>query len=44
MDEDTIAAEEESQVNSSRQETRQALLKAAELEAQLLKLKNQMSE
>lgn len=43
MDEDTIAAEEEWQVNKCREQTQQYLLEAAELEAELLKLKNQLS-
>ena len=42
MDEDTIAAEEEWQVNESKEKTKQAMLEAAELEAELLKRKNQL--
>lgn len=42
MDEDTIAAEEEWQVTASKEQTRQCMKQVAELEAELLKLKNQM--
>jgi len=42
MDEDTIAAEEEAQVASSKEQTQQCMLEAAKLEAELLKLKNQL--
>lgn len=41
MDEDTIAAEEEWQVSQDQERVKQCMMEAAEVEAQLLKLKNE---
>lgn len=44
MDQDTIAAEEEYQVQAFSEQTRQSLLEAAKLEAELMKVKNRLDE